>query len=497
MKLKKNNTWTNAARLHSVNPSAYYLPESHDDIVRAVREAEINKWRIRAVGAGHSSTDIAICDQILLDMRCMKSITLADKSALKLWAKNHHLVNMEAGANIQFFNKQLDKLGLAFPTLGIIDDQTISGAIATGTHGNVRNLPGLPGLVRSLLLVAAAGQRYRIEPENGITDPGLHKEPATILIQNDDTFYSSLIHCGAFGIIASYIMEVEPRYWLLEKRTVEKWSDIRRLIEQNKLFDDYPVKIEKEFSPHPVYGLHIALNPHEVDGDHTCMVGRFFKLTEEPRKSLGDRIRGLIPTLAGSTRLPFYLLVHQAEKHPEKLPKTIDGALHLMNDESFIDKSYKVWFQGLEFLAKMTYGTEFAFDGENPDWLKAVDAVIDKIKILARSGLYPPNPIMIRYSQGSPAYLAPEHGLQTTAWIGTPVPRQLDRGMEVLTAFQEACMENAGKVHWGKMNNAVEKRLNLVDGWFPKMEVWKKEMRKFNPDNTFSNGYTDRFGLTT
>ena len=84
-------------------------------------------------------------------------------------------------------------------------------------------------------LIAAGGKKYRIEPKDGVTDPTKFHENGVQLIQNDDTFYSALLHVGAFGIIASYVIEVEPQYWLMEKRTVEKWSEVRKQIE-NHLF---------------------------------------------------------------------------------------------------------------------------------------------------------------------------------------------------------------------------------------------------------------------
>ncbi len=130
-------------------------------------------------------------------------------------------------------------------------------------------------------------------------------------------------------------------------------------------------------------------------------------------------------------------------------------------------------------------------------WLKAVDAIFSTYKDLRiKKNLSAPNTLMMRFSKGAKAYLAPEYGYTLTAWIGNPVPRQMKRGMEVLEAFQVTCMANGGKSHWGKMNNRVELNPTLIQAWFPKLHIWKQEMRKFNPNNTFSNAFTDRFGLT-
>jgi L-gulono-1,4-lactone dehydrogenase len=508
IKQKKNGTWTNMSQQCSVTPAIYYLPETYDEVVDAVKEAEEKGVRIRAVGAGHSSTDIAICNDILLDMKNLRTVERADSAKLKPTAKSLDLVRMDAGANIEHFNKELDDLNLAFPTLGIIDNQTISGAIATGTHGCVKTLPGFPGLVRSILLVAAGGKKYRIEPKNGISQPQLFAEgPNAELIQNDDTFYSALVHAGAFGIVISYIMEVEPQYWLMEHRMVTKWSTVSKQIENNTLYAPFPVKLEKETKKMTPYGINIAVNPHRTKitkdpgddtTDNTCMVARFFKLAEKPHRNLLDRLRSPIPVLFASTMIPYAVLVSKANNNPAKLPDMLDDGLNMMKDRGYLNKSYKVWYQGLEMMADMTYGSEFAFDGTNAEWLKAVKAVIDKFAQVAQDdNLYAANTLMIRYSKGSPAYLAADGGFKTVAWVGTPVPRQYKRRVEVLDVFQEVAMANGGVSHWGKMNNRVEFRPDLIKKWFPKLDIWKAEMRKFNPNNTFSNAFTDRFGLTT
>ncbi len=497
MKIKKNKKWSNVSKLHSVEPVKYYLPESYDDISAAIVEAESHKWRVRAVGAGHSSTDIAISNDILLDMSRLDKVRESNRSAFKTNLQGRHFADMQAGANIAQFNDALDAFNLAFPTLGIIDNQTIAGAVATGTHGNVPTLPGFGGLVRSMLLIAAGGKKYRIEPKDGVTDPTKFHENGVQLIQNDDTFYSALLHVGAFGIIASYVIEVEPQYWLMEKRTVEKWSEVRKQIENNTLFRDYPIKLEKGFTNHAVYGMNLAVNPHEIDGDHSVMIGRFFKLANKPKRGVLEATRSIGPNIVARTLIPSAVLINQANQRPEKLPKTLDGALKLMNEESYINKSYKVWYQGLEFLMNMTFGSEFAFNGDQTEWLKAVDAIFSTYKDLRiKKNLSAPNTLMMRFSKGAKAYLAPEYGYTLTAWIGNPVPRQMKRGMEVLEAFQVTCMANGGKSHWGKMNNRVELNPTLIQAWFPKLHIWKQEMRKFNPNNTFSNAITDRFGLT-
>lgn len=496
MKSKTKKSWTNVSGLYTAKPKEYFVPKDKKEVIEAVKQAEADKMRIRAHGAGHSSTDIAITDGILLDMTKLDEVSEVNYDLLRPEAATQRLVHVGAGVTLHDLNRKLDDLGLAMRSLGIIDDQTISGAIATGTHGNIPTLPGFPGLVRSIELVAAEGKVYRIEPTHGFTDPAKFKKTEGTLIQSDDTFNSALVHAGAFGIVVSYYLEVEAQYWLYEKRTIEKWSDIKKQVIAGTLFREVEVELEGKIVKMKPLGLHIAVCPHNVELDHRCMVGRFFKLKEEPHRSFLQKIRSLGPNIVARTMFPFAMLINNANDHPEKLPQMLHDGLKMMKDEAYINKSYKVWFQGLEFLADMTFGSEFAYHAEDTQWLKAVDEIFKAFRQLEKDkNIYSPNTLMIRYSAASPAYLAADSEMNTL-WIGTPVPKAMRKGREILDLFQEVNIRMGGRSHWGKMNNRVEMHPDLIEKWFPKLGIWKKEMRKFNPKGTFSNAFTDRFGLT-
>ena len=56
--------------------------------------------------------------------------------------------------------------------MGGYDAQTIAGVVSTSTHGSGLAFGPFPDMVRSLDLVVAGGELVRVEPADGITDPG-------------------------------------------------------------------------------------------------------------------------------------------------------------------------------------------------------------------------------------------------------------------------------------------------------------------------------------
>ena len=65
-------------------------------------------------------------------------------------------VRVGAGCQLKDIVKELDRHGLTLPTLGLIDEQSVAGAIATGTHGSGR--PSLSHFVSAIRIASCSGK---------------------------------------------------------------------------------------------------------------------------------------------------------------------------------------------------------------------------------------------------------------------------------------------------------------------------------------------------
>ena len=84
-------------------------------------------------GSGHSFTDAACTDGVLIDIGAMDRVLDADASS--------GLVTVQAGITLHELGKRLAELGMAMENQGDIDAQTLAGAISTATHGTGATLP--------------------------------------------------------------------------------------------------------------------------------------------------------------------------------------------------------------------------------------------------------------------------------------------------------------------------------------------------------------------
>ena len=113
-------TWTNWARQQRCAPERIETPRSEDELVRAVTGAT----RVKVAGSGHSFTDIACTDGVMIDMSAMRRVLEVDGDE----------VTVEAGITLNELGEELRARGLAMENQGDVDPQTLAGAISTATR---------------------------------------------------------------------------------------------------------------------------------------------------------------------------------------------------------------------------------------------------------------------------------------------------------------------------------------------------------------------------
>ena len=118
-------------------------------------------------------------------------------------------VRVLAGTPLHVLNPALQALGLALPNLGDIDRQTISGAIATGTHGTGTRRQGIAAAVSGLTLVLADGSTLECSAE---------VEP--------EVFAAAGVGLGALGVVTEVELQCVPAYRLHAKESAASLTDL-------------------------------------------------------------------------------------------------------------------------------------------------------------------------------------------------------------------------------------------------------------------------------
>ncbi|HXD61766.1 MAG TPA: FAD-binding protein, partial [Lacisediminihabitans sp.] len=128
-------TWRNWGRSESVRPQFVAKPTSVEEVAAAVHFARERGLPVKAIGAGHSFTGIAVAPGVQLDLSGLDGLLAVDATLGR--------VTLGAGTNLYQLPALLGPHGLALENMGDIDRQTISGATSTGTHGTGAQFRGL------------------------------------------------------------------------------------------------------------------------------------------------------------------------------------------------------------------------------------------------------------------------------------------------------------------------------------------------------------------
>ena len=169
-------------------PRSRYRPRSEEEILRILDEHR--DGTVRAIGAGHSWNPGIESPDALVDLRHLRRIRVH---------QSRTRVNVGAGVMIGALLKHLSKRDLTLPSIGLIDRQTVAGAVATGTHGSGR--PSMSHYVQSLRIACYGADGGAVVRT---VDSGRALRAARCAV-------------GAMGIVLEVTLPCVPQYYVREK----------------------------------------------------------------------------------------------------------------------------------------------------------------------------------------------------------------------------------------------------------------------------------------
>lgn len=200
-------TW---ARTFHSSPELYLQPQSSEEIALITTLARKCRRRLTTTGCGHSPSDMTCTSSWLVNLDHFNKILL-EKSDLEKGQ-----VVMQSGIRLFQIGTELDKLGLQMPNLGSINEQSIAGATATGTHGSTLRHGIISESILSLKIMLADSTEVECSP--------------TVKV---DLFRAALISLGALGIITEMRFQAVPSFSLRWQVEINKDTHILTKWEKN------------------------------------------------------------------------------------------------------------------------------------------------------------------------------------------------------------------------------------------------------------------------
>lgn len=475
--------WRNDTGNQGVDPLRILTPTSLEEVVQIVQEAEAAGCTVRAVGSGHSWSDVALTRGfLLLPGGLTRPLDLEVELLRPGRAEAELLVRVESGMRIRELNAHLESLELALLNMGGFDGQTLAGVIATSTHGSGIKFGPITDDVRSLELVASGGALYRIEPENGITDPAAFaaSRPGWTLLQDDDAFNAARVGMGCLGVVYSVTLAVRPKFYLREKRTLSTWEEVRggldELLAKNRHCEVY-------FNPYP-----------QKQGAHTCVITTRKEVSQGQFEKDPHRARPWLTELLSRLHIVPKLINIVTGLWPQLSPFLIDRALGALADADYTNISYRVFNIGAANYLP-AYSSEIGIPVDDRGrHLAAVEKIFE---VAARhrelGNAYQSSLISLRFVQASDALLSMMHG-NNTMMIELIMVTHTEGGFELLADYEEALYELGGRPHWGQYNTLTGSE-GLVASMYPRYQDWLAVHRRLNASGVFDSPFSKRVGI--
>jgi L-gulono-1,4-lactone dehydrogenase len=424
--------WRNWGRNQQCSPAAVETPRSELEVVEAVRRAKRAGQTVKVVGAGHSFTGIACTDGRMLRLGSLNRVVAIDADA--------GTVTVEGGIPLWQLNEELATRDLALANLGDIDRQSISGAIATATHGGGKQFGGLATFVTGLELVTGDGDVLRCSRD---------EEP--------EVFACARVGLGALGVVTKVTLQCESAFRL---HSIEKPRPLDSLVDDLDDIIDDNEHIDCYWFPHTdVATVKVANRTHEP------------LRTKSPWKAWRDEV--LLANFA------FGAACALGRRRPAAIPKLMNTVAGGIGKTEVVDASHRVLCSTrLVRFVEMEYAIPRAELG------KALLRVRDLIE---REGLLVDFPIELRVAAGDDIPLSTAQGreagyLAVHLSAGTP--------FDPYFRAVEAIMDDVGgRPHWGKMHY---QRAETLAPRYPEWARFQAVRARLDPDGRFRNPYLDR-----
>jgi L-gulono-1,4-lactone dehydrogenase len=424
--------WQNWAGNQTAAPRRVLTPRSAGQVAEAVSGAARDGLTVRMTGSGHSFTPVAATSGVMLRPDGLRGVRSVDTAAGQVTA--------EAGCQLRVLNEYLRGHGLALQNMGDIQEQTVAGAIQTGTHGTGRDLGGIAAQVTALELINADGELVTCSAS-----------------QDVKMFLAARVGLGALGVLTAVTFRVVPAFLLQAREEPMKWAEVitrlDELTSENEHFEFY-------WFPH-------------TDG---CLTKRNNRVTGPAQPLPGWRYR-LDDEFLSNTL--FGLTCRLGQRYPGVIP-TINGmATRALGARQYTDTSHRVFTSPRRVRFKEE---EYAIPREH------LAGVLAELRTLFATRDWRISfPIEVRVAPADDIWLSTAYG-RATAYIAIHVFHRAPH--EDYFRDVEAVMTAVGgRPHWGKMHTRDAEYLR---GVYPRFADFVALRDELDPARRFSNPYLDQ-----
>ncbi|KAF9463312.1 D-arabinono-1,4-lactone oxidase-domain-containing protein [Collybia nuda] len=432
-------SFSNWGHTFHCTPLAIFEPENEYQCELVLELARREGKVLRAVGVGHSPSDLACTNDFML--RTVKMNRVVEVNPEKRY------VVAQAGITLHDLHAELDKHNLAMLNVGSISDQTLAGIVTTATHGSGIEFGVMSTHVMALTLLLADGSRVTCSRT-----------------EQPDLFTASLCGLGSTGLILHIHLEVEPAYRLKELQETLPFEEVMENLEKlvysaehvrfwwfpttDTVRCSYSDRTQESKSPAGSWWWHTFLGYHVTQ--LLLLISRYFLF-------LNTWVGKYNCWLISSRTVGIddsHLIFNVDCRYPQH---TTEWAVPYQNAQACL-REIRTWLQQ-----------------ENLD----------------PNGIRPHVPVEIRFSAPDDIWLSPSYG-QRTCWIG--IVSYKPYGFNVpyrryFGGYESIVSRHQGRPHWAKAHRLQPEILRQL---YPRFDDFVRVIEDVDPRGMFRNEYVQR-----
>jgi FAD/FMN-containing dehydrogenase len=431
--------------------------------------------RIRVVGRLHSWSQAPVTDDVMIDLRHFDQVEVEDRAG-KRW------VTAGGGCQIKRLLAELDRVDAGtLPSLGLITEQTIAGAIATATHGS-----------------GPHSMSHYVEEARLATYDAESGAPVIRVIRGGPELQAARCSLGAMGVIVSV------SFWSrTQHRLEEHFRQYATLVEVLAKEDEYPLQ---QFYLMPWRWDFFAQHRRETaapTGGWAVLYHWYFFLTFDVALHLVIVL--LVRVLHSSGAIRFFL-GHVAPRLVIQNWHVVDRSqdMLVMEHELFCHVEIEVFVKrtsisdALEFvvsLMKHFDGDDAAFDSATWGELKS-RGLFQEIAN-ARGSYTHHYPICIRRVLPDDTLISMTAGLDEPSYAISFISYARPRERSAFFAFAAILCKTIatlfdGRPHWGKICPLPAEEVARL---YPRCAEFRDICAAFDPNGGFRSRWLERLGL--
>ncbi|MBC9731965.1 D-arabinono-1,4-lactone oxidase [Nocardioides marmotae] len=427
--------WSNWSGLEQARPSRVVRPADAAAIAAEVERARQRRSTVKMVGTGHSFTAIAAPEETMLVPSAMAGIVAVDRVAMTVTAL--------AGTRLQDLNEGLERLGLSLHNMGDIAEQTIAGAVSTGTHGTGGLAGGLAAQLAGLELVTGTGEVLRATAE-----------------ENPEVLELARVGLGALGVLTTLTFRVEPLFLLEAREEPMAWDAALATYDEMTASSHH---VDLYWFPHTDRTLVKRNDRLAADVSEAEPLPRW-------RSWLDDDF------LSNSV---FGVLSAAANRAPGVIPRMNQVSARALGARTYSDVAHRVFtsprhvvFREMEYAVPREVGLEV---------LRECRRVIDASDVTVSF------PVEVRSTPADDVPLSTASG-RDSFYLAFHTHRDADH-RRYFALVEPVLRAAGGRPHWGKVHTMAAADLAAV---YPRFGDFLALRDRLDPDRVFANTYLRR-----